>query len=117
MRNVFAIRVLFLLACTGLAADAKVRAGITANCGQLVRYVRQVYPKEAKRLHIQGVVKLRVRIGVKGEPVDISVLQGNPTLVPAALGAVKRWRYARCLLNGQAVEVITEIDVPFILTQ
>ncbi len=62
-------------------------------------------------------MKLRVLIGVKGEPRNIEVREGHPLLVPEALRAVKRWRYAPCLLNGSAVELVTEVDVPFTLTQ
>lgn len=76
-----------------------------------------MYPKEAKRQHIQGIVKLRVMISVKGEPRKIEVREGHPLLVPEALQAVKQWRYAPCLLNGDAVEVIAAIDVPFTFTQ
>ncbi len=37
-------------------------------------------------------------------------------LVPAALSAVKQWRYKPYLLNGQPVEVETTITVTFNLT-
>jgi periplasmic protein TonB len=38
-------------------------------------------------------------------------------LVPAALDAVKQWRYRPFLLNGEPVEVETTITVTFSLTQ
>jgi protein TonB len=37
--------------------------------------------------------------------------------VPSALEAVKQWIYAPTLLNGQAVEVATRIEVNFSLVQ
>jgi protein TonB len=83
----------------------------------MTRYVRPVYPKDAKRQHIQGIVRLHAAIGVKGELRNIEVLKGDPVFVPAALRAVKKWRYAPCSLNGDAIEVKTQIDVPFTLTQ
>ena len=83
----------------------------------MTHYVRPIYPKEAKRRHISGVVRLRAVVTAKGDLRDIEVLQGDPILVTAALRAVKQWRYVPTLLNGQAIEVKTQIDVPFNLNQ
>ena len=44
-------------------------------------------------------------------------ISGHPLLVPAALEAVKQWVYQPTLLNGEPVEVVTEIDVNFTLSQ
>jgi len=98
-------------------AAPKICAGAISNCGRLIRYVRPVYPVKAKRQRVQGIVKLRVVVSVRGDLRNIEVLQGDPMLVPAALRAVRQWRYAPCLLNGDAVEVKTQIDIPFTLTQ
>jgi outer membrane biosynthesis protein TonB len=61
-------------------------------------------------------VKLRAVISVKGQLRSIEVLEGDPMLVPSAQRAVKQWRYAPCLLNGEAVEVVIAINVPFTLS-
>jgi protein TonB len=42
---------------------------------------------------------------------------GHPLLVPAAMEAVKQWVYQPTLLNGEPVEVVTQIDVNFTLSQ
>jgi protein TonB len=91
--------------------------GETLNCARLIHYVRPAYPKDAKRRNIQGTVKLRAVISVTSELRNIEVLSGDPMLVPAARRAVKQWRYAPCLLNGKAVEVVIAINVPFTLSQ
>jgi len=83
----------------------------------MIRFVRPVYPKEAKRQHIQGIVKLRAVVGVRGELRNLEVLEGDPVFLPAALRAVKKWRYLPCLLNGDTVEPKTYIEVPSTLTQ
>jgi periplasmic protein TonB len=44
-------------------------------------------------------------------------MSGPPLLIAAALDAVERWRYRPTLLNGEPVEVATEIDVNFTLSQ
>jgi len=45
------------------------------------------------------------------------VLEGDLVLATAALRAVKKWRYSPCLLNGDAVDWISLIEIPFTLTQ
>jgi protein TonB len=44
---------------------------------------------------------------------DPEVVSGNPELASAALAAVRKWRYKPVVFNGEPVEVITEIEVPF----
>ena len=86
------------------------------NCG-MVHSVRPVYPKEAKRAHVEGIVKFAVLITKTGEVGELNLLSGNPALVPATTKAVPQWRYAPCKLNGEPVEVKTQIDISFTLSQ
>jgi protein TonB len=76
-----------------------------------------VYPPEAKQAHIQGIVKLNAIVGKDGAIQHLEVISGDPALVPSALDAVKQWVYQTTLLNGQPVEVMTQIDVNYTLTQ
>jgi hypothetical protein len=64
-----------------------------------------------------GIVRFRAVLTRTGEIRDLSLIEGDALLVPAALTAVKQWRYAPCSLNSEPVEVITEIDVSFNLNQ
>lgn len=101
-------------------ADSKRRqitVGSTLDCGKLTTQVRPVYPKEAKKKRIQGTVHLRVLITKTGELRNIEVLKGDPQLIPAALKAVKQWRYTPCLIDSEPVEIITVIDIDFNLNQ
>jgi protein TonB len=66
---------------------------------------------------ISGVVRLHAVIGKDGTVQNLTVSSGHPLLVPSALEAVKQWVYAPTLLNGQAVEVVTQIEVEFTLSQ
>ena len=86
------------------------------NCG-LIHDGRPVYPEDAKRAGIQGDVKLNIVIAKTGEIGELHLVSGNPALVPAAIEAVRQWRYAPCRLNGEPVEVKTENIVPFNLNQ
>jgi len=71
------------------------------------------YPTLARAARIQGVVRLEAVISTDGTIQDLRLISGHPLLVPAALEAVARWRYQPTLLNGEPVEVLTEIDVNF----
>jgi protein TonB len=44
-------------------------------------------------------------------------MHGHPLLVNAAKEAILQWKYRPTLLNGQPVEVITDITVNFTLSQ
>jgi periplasmic protein TonB len=74
-----------------------------------------VYPQLAVIAHVQGTVRIHAIIGMDGSVDQLTVVSGNPLLVPAARDAVARWRYQPTLLNREPVEVETEIDVNFIL--
>jgi protein TonB len=71
------------------------------------------YPPVAKMARIQGTVRLKAVIGTDGRVENLKVISGHPLLLQAAVDAVSRWRYQPTLLNGEPVEVLTEIDVIF----
>ena len=73
------------------------------------------YPEAAKKAHIQGQVVLRAIIGKDGDVEKLQIISGHPQLVPAAIDAVKQWKYRPYLQEGKPVEVETEIDVNFTL--
>ena len=73
------------------------------------------YPPLAKKAGIQGTVTLHTSIGKDGRVVDVQAISGHPLLIPAAVDAVKQWEYKPTLLNGNPVEVLTQVDVNFTL--
>ena len=85
------------------------------EAAKLILQVKPEYAPLAKMARIQGVVRLEAVIGTGGTIQNLKVLAGHPLLVKAAIEAVARWRYQPTLLNGDPVEVITEIDVNFTL--
>jgi TonB family protein len=82
----------------------------------LVHRVEPEYPPLAMTIHLSGTVLLRARIGGNGEVRDVEVVSGNALLAQAALAAVRQWRYRPTLLNGQPVEVETQITVRFVMS-
>jgi protein TonB len=82
----------------------------------LVTRVQPVYPPLARQARIQGTVVLRAIISRDGSIENLTLVSGHPMLVPAAIDAVKQWKYQPYLLNGQPVEVDTEVLVNFALS-
>lgn len=83
--------------------------------GSLIRRVEPLYPPLARSARIQGAVVLFAMISTTGTIENLRVISGHPLLVAAALDAVKQWRYRPYILNGEPIEVETEITVNFVL--
>jgi len=92
----------------------RISAGVTK--GLLIHRVEPTYPTLAKSARVQGDVVLSAVIDTNGQITNLQLVSGHPMLVPAALSAVKQWRYKPYLLNGQPVEVETTITVIFTLS-
>jgi len=99
------------------SAPKRIRVGGNVQQMMLVEQPRPIYPPEAKQARIQGVVRFDAIIAKDGTVASLTVVNGHPLLVVAALEAVKRWVYKPTLLNGEPVEVQTVIDVNFTLAQ
>ena len=83
--------------------------------GNLVHKVEPRYPPIAQQVGIQGAVVIRALISRSGTIEHAQVESGQPLLVAAALAAVREWKYRPYYLNGEPVEVETEITVNFVL--
>ena len=81
--------------------------------GLLIKKVAPGYPPNALRMHIEGAVELSATISKAGAISQIKVLKGDPQLSKAATDAVKQWKYKPYLLNGEPVEIQTQITVNF----
>ncbi len=91
------------------------RLSSTVSQSQLLFGPKPVYPRLAVSSRIEGTVRLQATISREGVIENLHVLSGHPLLTGPAIEAVKRWRYRPVILNGDPVEVITEIDVNFTL--
>ena len=99
------------------ATPKRIRVGGQVESAKLIFKPQPEYPPLAKMARIQGTVRLEAIISKDGTIQDLKVIQGHPLLVKAALEAVQRWRYQPTLLNGDPVEVVTEIDVNYTLAE
>jgi protein TonB len=97
-------------------APLRIRVGGNVIAAKKIRGPMPVYPQLAKTARIQGTVRFTAIIGRDGTIQNLQLISGHPLLVPAAQAAVSQWVYQPTLLNGEAVEVVTQIDVNFTLT-
>lgn len=95
----------------------RIRVGGMVESANLVKKVTPLYPPLAKQARIQGTVRFTALIGADGNVLSLQLVEGHPLLVESAQQAVSQWQYKPTLLNGNAVEVITQIDVNYTLSQ
>ena len=100
-----------------IAVPQRVRVSSGVSSGLLVRKVAPLYPADARDARVQGTVLLRANIDKQGNVSSLEVISGHPMLAPAAIEAVRQWKYRPYLLNGEAVEVDTQIQVNFVLAR
>ncbi len=90
-----------------------IRVGGRVQGARLTYRVAPEYPLDALQEQISGTVELEAVVSFDGTIRDLKLIGGHPLLASAAVEAVEQWRYTPTRLNGQAVEVITNIEVIF----
>jgi protein TonB len=99
----------------GGTATAPVRVGGNIRPPAKVRDARPIYPEDAMRARVQGVVILETVIDEFGSVKEAKVLRSIPMLDQAATEAVMQWEFVPTLLNGVPVPVIMTVTVNFTL--
>lgn len=94
----------------------RIRVSAPVAGGMLIRKVNPVYPPLARQARVSGTVVLKAIIGKDGSIENLTLVSGHPLLAPAAIEAVKQWKYRPFLLNGRPLQVETEVTVNFALS-
>jgi protein TonB len=92
-------------------ATLKISQGVSQ--GLLIKRVAPRYPQAALAVRAQGTVQIEATVNKEGNVVNPKVLSGSAVLAQAALEAVRQWRYKPYYLNGQPVEIQTQITIEF----
>jgi TonB family protein len=91
--------------------------GIRLHCKLLdahaTKIVRPTYPELARETRVEGRVSLTCIIGRDGSVQKIEVKKGHPLLIQAATDAVAQWKFKPLVLDGQAVEIETTVNIDF----
>jgi TonB family protein len=93
----------------------RVSAGVEP--AKLIRHSTPVYPPSARNQAIQGSVTFEAIINKAGfiDNAQLATTYASPDLVEAARNAIMQWQYTPARLNGEPVDVLTEITVNFTL--
>jgi TonB family protein len=81
--------------------------------GLLIKKVQPTYPRNAMAVRLEGSVELLATISKTGDISHIKVQSGDSLLAKAATDAVKQWKYKPYLLNGEPVEIQTQVTINF----
>ena len=97
----------------------RIRVGGNVQAANLIRKVTPIYPVGAKLDGVEGTVIMKAVISKEGTILSLEQVNKmvDPRLAEVAIDAVKQWQYKPTLLNGQPIEVITEIEVNFTLAR
>jgi len=117
-RNLMASILVFCsltLLASAQVSTPRVRTSESIMQGLTITKAAPVYPPLARQAQVQGSVILKVQISKSGDVVNIQLVSGHPLLAPAAIDAVKQWKYKPYLLNGNPVEVETQVTLNFTL--
>jgi protein TonB len=99
-----------------VATPQRIRVSQGVTQGMIIRRVQPAYPPLARQARIQGPVVLQAEIGKDGSIQNLRLMSGHPMLAPAAIEAIKQWKYKPYILNGEPVEVETTITFNFTLS-
>lgn len=95
------------------AAPSTIKISQGVSQGLLIKRVQPKYPQAALSVHAQGAVQIEATVNKDGTVTNVKVLKGDPVLSRAAVEAVRQWRYKPYYLDGQPVEIQTQITVNF----
>jgi TonB family protein len=98
-------------AATPVLQTLNVSQGVSQ--GLVMKKVQPTYPASAMRMRVEGAVQLMATISKNGDISAVKILSGDAQLARAAADAVKRWKYKPYLLNGEPVEIQTQVTVNF----
>jgi hypothetical protein len=83
------------------------------EAGELVSFVWPRYTRPGDRYGSADTVKVRATIGQLGQVLDIKLVSGSISLLPAAMSAIRLWRYRPTLLNKRPVQVQQDVTIEF----
>ena len=83
------------------------------QAGELVSYVWPRYPKLGDRYESTETVKVRAIIGQLGQVLNVKLVSGSRSLLPAAMSAIRQWRYKPTLLNERPVQAQQDVTIEF----
>jgi TonB family protein len=105
--------VIALVAAAAAQTDATINVSPADADSHVVHRIEPAVPPLAKAARIGGKVKLHIVISSSGDVSTVTVVSGHPMLAPAAMEAVKQWKYKPFTENGNPAAVATDVELEF----
>jgi TonB family protein len=96
-------------------AGGGVQGGGKVMPPKLVKQVEPVYPAEARKAGIEGVVILEATTDLYGRVAGVKILRSIPPLDQAAVDALKQWVYEPMVVDGKPRPVTFTVTLQFTL--
>jgi outer membrane biosynthesis protein TonB len=84
----------------------RIRVDALTQAAMLIEKLDPAFPPS-----IAGKVRLSIVVGSGGDVLEVKPVAGPDTLFPAAVEAVRQWRYRPTRLNGRPVEVQSTVEL------
>lgn len=91
-----------LFALILLAASA---TSLYAADRSTVHKVPPVYPPLARQMHLSGTITVTATVDASGNVTKAETTSGNKLLAPAAIEAVKQWKFAPGEASTESVQI------------
>lgn len=101
--------------CDAAGQEAVISTGTTVQQGKLISQERPFYPAQAKAQRITGTALFTALIGRDGKVADLQFLSGPLVFFEESRATLLKWVYKPTLLNGQPVQVITNLNINYVL--
>ena len=103
------------LKTTDAASADKPQAQVPAEVMEklLVHRVEPVYPADARKENLQGIIALDIVVGRDGSVASMHALNGPEVLAQAAMDALRWWKFEPYRVNGEPAAVETTVAVEF----
>jgi TonB family protein len=92
---------------------APTQAPARLQAGELVSFVWPRYPRPGERRRSSETVKVRTTIGEFGQVLDVKRVSGSFSLLPAAISAIRLWRFKPTLLNNRPIQAQQDVTIEF----
>jgi len=92
---------------------APIQAPARLQAGEVVSFVWPRYPRPGERHRSSETVKVRTTIGEFGEVLDVKRVSGSFSLLPAAISAIRLWRFKPTLLNNRPIQAQQDVTIEF----
>jgi TonB family protein len=97
------------------AAERVVEFAASDAAAHVIKRAEPIYPPSALAAGVEGVVRLRTIVATDGTVRTATLVSGSRLLAPAAIDAVKQWRYTPFSVDGHPVAASFDVEVSFVL--